>query len=572
MDPSLSVDGVVRHTLKIGVISSVTAHLVKVNLAHAGDVSGHYTESNRYGRGEVGELVLIEGQQCIILGRIIEVNLPDKDRNEISQDFDGLKKVDAIGFIQMLGSINSINLKVQAGISAYPRLGDRVFSAPSELISRLPELTNEGLDSEVKNSVKLELGVTSGDTGCKISVTPEKLFGRHCAILGSTGGGKSWTTAKIIQECRRYKSKVILLDATGEYRSTTGGNVSHYHLGTPLHKADGSVEIRIPPTNFNESDFIALFEPSGKVQGPKLREAIKSLRLARLAPDFATDGVFLKIRQPKENYYAALKKDRNSTLIDDPSQPFDIRLLIKQIEQECCYPDDSKKPKHWGNESGELAYCASLLTRIMGVRFAKSLECIFTSNDMLPSLVEQMEKFVEGDKSIMRICLSSIGYEFNAREVIANAIGRILLTKARNEAFKVKPLVVILDEAHNFLGKKIGSEDISTKLDAFELIAKEGRKYGLTICLATQRPRDITEGVLSQMGTLLVHRLTNDRDREVVERACGEIDRSAAAFLPNLKQGEVALVGVDFPIPVTIQIDKPAQPPMSDGPSYQNLW
>jgi len=94
----------------------------------------------------------------------------------------------------------------------------------------------------------------------------------------------------------------------------------------------------------------------------------------------------------------------------------------------------------------------------------------------------------------------------------------------------------------------------------------------LNICLATQRPRDITEGVLSQMGTLLVHRLTNDRDREVVERACGEIDRSAAAFLPNLKQGEVAMVGVDFPIPVTIQIGRPSQPPMSDGPSFQELW
>ncbi|KPW94631.1 Uncharacterized protein ALO79_03718, partial [Pseudomonas syringae pv. castaneae] len=95
---------------------------------------------------------------------------------------------------------------------------------------------------------------------------------------------------------------------------------------------------------------------------------------------------------------------------------------------------------------------------------------------------------------------------------------------------------------------------------------------GLNICLATQRPRDITKGVLSQMGTLLVHRLTNDRDREVVERACGEIDRSAAAFLPNLKQGEVAMVGVDFPIPVTIQIARPNQPPISDGPSFQDLW
>ena len=129
-----------------------------------------------------------------------------------------------------------------------------------------------------------------------------------------------------------------------------------------------------------------------------------------------------------------------------------------------------------------------------------------------------------------------------------------------------------MDEAHNFLGRHIGTEDYAAKLDAFELIAKEGRKYGLNICLSTQRPRDITEGVLSQMGTLVVHRLTNDRDREVVERACGEIDRSASAFLPNLRPGEAVIIGTDFPIPLTIQINEPTTKPHSDGPKYQEKW
>ena len=147
-----------------------------------------------------------------------------------------------------------------------------------------------------------------------------------------------------------------------------------------------------------------------------------------------------------------------------------------------------------------------------------------------------------------------------------------MLTKARNRDFLKHPVVVIVDEAHNFLGRYIGTEDYAARLDAFELIAKEGRKYGLNICLATQRPRDITEGVLSQMGTLIVHRLTNDKDRDVVERACGEIDRSASAFLPNLKPGEAAIIGVDFPIPLTIQIREPKMKPESNGPNFQKHW
>jgi len=77
---------------------------------------------------------------------------------------------------------------------------------------------------------------------------------------------------------------------------------------------------------------------------------------------------------------------------------------------------------------------------------------------------------------------------------------------------------------------------------------------------------------LSQIGTLVVHRLTNDRDREVVERACGEIDRSASSFLPNLKPGEAAIIGADFPIPLTIQIFPPEAKPKSDGPDYQKNW
>ncbi|SCV02134.1 conserved hypothetical protein [Cupriavidus necator] len=571
MNLSLDRTGILLSELRVGVVSSVSAHAVKVNLAHAGEVGGHYLDAHRYGKGEVGELVLVEAQQTMLLGRITEVALPDRDRYEITQDFDGLRKVDAIGVVRLLGSIHPVTLKVQAGISSYPRLGDRVFSAPGHFVSRIPMLTDNGIDTQVP-PVALRLGVVAGDSGFPLSVTPEKLFGRHCAILGSTGGGKSWTTARIIDECRRYKAKIVLLDATAEYRSLSGEDIHHRHLGKPLHVARNSTGITLPPTNFTEGDFIALFQPSGKTQGPKLREAIRSLRLARLVPEIASKGVIKKVNAPKDDYRAALNAGNNAALIEDPTQPFDVHLLVRQIVQECCYPEDSNNPGRWGGASNELSYCSSLLTRIVAITRSPALFCVFDADPQLPTLADRLDAFLKSDATVFRLCMSAIGYEFGAREVIANAIGRMLLQRARGEMFRASPLLVILDEAHNFLGKSVGGEDYALNLDAFELIAKEGRKYGLNICMATQRPRDITEGVLSQMGTLLVHRLTNDRDREVVERACGEIDRAAAAFLPNLKQGEVALVGVDFPIPVTIQIDRPRQPPLSDGPSYQRLW
>ncbi|BCQ38005.1 hypothetical protein ERHA54_06080 [Erwinia rhapontici] len=567
---SLLQSGILRNDLKVGLISSVFAQIAKVNLSYAGELSGSYLDGNRYGKGEVGEILLIEGQQSIILGRLIEVKLPERDRGEISEESRGRYKVDSIGIIQLLGSIDPSSMKIESGIKFYPRLGDKVYSAPIEFITLIPELINKTLDENIENDIGITLGSISGAVSSIIRVEPDKLFGRHCAILGTTGGGKSWTTAKLIEECSNYRnSKVIIIDATSEYRSFRSEHSIHYHLGEPLNKHDESTEFRIPPTDFIESDFIAMFDPSGKVQGPKLKEAIKSLRLVNLDSTIATNGILRKIGQPKIDYRRAMNTGNNSKLVDNPSQPFDVTKLAQQIVQECCYDNGDS----WGIATGnDLGYCSSLLTRIQAVTYSSSLKSVFHGNDVIPKLGDILENFFNGEKRVLRLCLSDVSYEFFAREILANVIGRKLLTLARIEKFRASPVLAIVDEAHNFLGKRVGSEDHSIKLDAFEIIAKEGRKYGLNVCLTTQRPRDITEGVLSQIGTLLVHRLTNDKDREVVERACGEIDKSAASFLPSLKQGEVALVGVDFPIPMTIQIAKPTYPPESDSPGYKNIW
>ena len=135
-----------------------------------------------------------------------------------------------------------------------------------------------------------------------------------------------------------------------------------------------------------------------------------------------------------------------------------------------------------------------------------------------------------------------------------------------------RPLVVFLDEAHQFLGQTVGDEYGSTVLDSFGLIAKEGRKYGLTCVLATQRPRDIPHDVLSQLGTLFVHRLTNKQDRDTVESACGDLDRGAAQFIPMLGPGEAIIIGPDLPAPLPVFIHPPTSPPDSRGPSYQSFW
>ena len=568
--------GLLRPELFIGALVSVSPNSVRFNLTEAGQPSGSHFLGGRYGKGEVGEFVLIEGQINLLLGRVIEIHLPEKERRSVTPARTKNQELDVVGTLQLLGSVATDTLKVTAGVESYPRLGDRVYAAPHKFVANLPVLMESQANPD--GEVLLKLGSIDVAQESTVSIRPEKLFGRHCAILGATGGGKSWTTARVIEECLEYKAKIILMDATGEYRGFSGNDIVHIHLGTPVEKANASEPRSLPATCFVESDFVALFEPAGRVQGPKLRAAIRSLRLAKLYPNIADNGVILKINKPKIPVQRAEQASGVAEKLDDPRQEFEVSNLAAQIEQECVYPEGFKRggksgekdSSIWGGESGEFAYCLSLVSRIEAVLTSPAFRCVFGSSD--EPLTKSIDSFITDDKKLLRICLSGIAYEFKAREIVANVIGRYLLNKAREAVFKETAIVVLVDEAHNFLGRQIGTEDAVAKLDAFELIAKEGRKFGLNICLATQRPRDITEGVLSQMGTLIVHRLTNDRDRDIVDKACGEIDRSAASFLPNLKPGEAAIIGADFPIPLTIQITPPITKPESEGPNFQKHW
>jgi hypothetical protein len=263
----------------------------------------------------------------------------------------------------------------------------------------------------------------------------------------------------------------------------------------------------------------------------------------------------------------------NAAALEKPLAGFDIEKLARQIDGECVWPTSQNDDPKWGraNEQ-ERSYCVSLLTRIEDMLASPEMACVFRTGEK-PSFSRILDEFLEdADATVLRVSLKQLPFAHNSREIVANAIGRHVLSIARQGRFRNRPILVFLDEAHQFLDRTLGDENTRYPLDSFELIAKEGRKSSLNICISTQRPRDIPDGVLSQMGTLIVHRLINDKDREVVERASGEIDRSAAAFLPTLAPGQAVIIGVDFPIPLTIQISPPSQQPDSRGPDYQAFW
>jgi hypothetical protein len=555
----------------IGTTTEINPTSAKANLPNAGHSDGAWRHGHRLGEGEVGEFVLLECGENAVFGRILGVKLPERERLSVDPRLGTEMKNHPIGTIQLLSSINVVTGEVLGGIVAFPRVGTSVYSAHPEIIKWIAEASSHGRTTP---SLRLNIATLSSPFSPAISLTPERLFGRHSGVLGATGGGKSWTLARLIEELAGFPSKVLLVDATGEFYPL-GDIAKHVHLGIGTPEPATSTEVVLPYSKLTEADLFALFRPSPQTQAPKLRQAMRSLKLARLEPSLATSGLLQKSTKKKKPFEDGYKK--HVATIEGPLTDFEIIHLTKQINEECIWQDggykDSPDPSSFGkaNEQ-ERGYCVSLVTRIDDMTQAKELACIFQPQKK-ESLFDSLDKFLaDPTQRVLRVSMKYVPFAHDARDIVANAIGRHLLSQAREGKFKNRPLVVFVDEAHNFLNKTLTDEYTRFPLDSFELIAKEGRKFSLTLCLSTQRPRDIPEAVLSQLGTLIVHRLTNNSDREVVERASGDIDKSAAAFLPTLGPGEAVLIGVDFPIPLTIKIAQPIRKPDSKGPDYQGLW
>ncbi len=554
------------HARYIGTVCRVRPGIVEINLPHASTpLSTHLAGFPLMG-GQVGEFVVIEGEEHAVLGRIFEVRLPERDRLSVEFEAESHQAPHPIGVVQLLTAVDLQTGRSSKGIPISPRVSQYVYSAHPLLLKQAIEA------SALAEAKKVQLAVFPHAQNTSVAVDPAHLFGRHCAVLGATGGGKSWTTAHLVEEISRLGGKAILFDATGEYAGQTSG-VMHVFLGGAKTGAqDPRRFVGFPYTELTDTDLFVLFRPSPGVQAPKFREAVRSLKVAHLHPDLANGGLIRKQGRPRAPFEEVVIASANA--LSAQGAPFDIRLLSSQINEECVYPAGFNANAHcWGGPTpNEVSACVTLMSRIESDLASPSLACLFDTEHLEP-LPAVLEQFL-GDPAqrILRVSLEFLSFEHNARELVANAVGRYLLNLARAGLFQQLPLVVLLDEAHQFLDKSLGDEFSRTELEAFGLIAKEGRKYGLTCVLATQRPRDIPEDVLSQMGMFIVHRLINERDRAVVERACGNLDAGAAAFLPTLGQGEAIIVGVDSPMPLPVQIRPPRVAPRSHGANYAHHW
>lgn len=552
----------------IGYVSQVTPQYVKIHFPSSTLLSKFIFSGEEFNGGLVGTYISIEGENYGVVGQLQEIEVPEKERLSLSETAFKNQEFHPTAKAEILLSFDLFDMgKVTKGANVYPTIGAKVFVCTREFVQKYVQ----GFGQKKQEEILIDIGYLNSDNQTEVTVSQQSFFGRHCAVVGTTGGGKSWSLSKLIEETRKNNTKCILLDPTGEYAKLQG---QHCVLAQNSYFSYKKLTI---------SDLFFLLKPSERAQAPKLLEAIKTLKTLEIArvrggldgyfANGKSKNILLKANRNKVEFVNFQRKHYEE--IDSDELNFEIKYLARQIQCECVWEVGNNDSNSWGNRSDQdSANCISLVTRtnaFVNDRNYKKILGIGEVDDK-EDLADTIMNFFEPDNenTLLRIGFEKVGYDFNVREIIANALAKYLLNMARNRQFKQRPTIFFLDEAHQFLNKRVTDDSFTAySLNAFDQIAKECRKYGLFLCIATQMPRDIPVGTLSQMGTFLVHRLINYNDKEAIKQSCATANSSTLAYLPVLGEGEAILTGVDFPMPLLLKMSPPIDKPDSETPQFK---
>lgn len=499
---------------------------------------------------DVGEFLAIPAKESFILGTVTSLAITPEN---VSVEID------------LRYSLRADTPEIVHGVTSIPAVDATIFR-PAEAVVRAILEERSSLSSP-EEAVALRFGISPLCPSTPLEIPPEKIFGRHCAVVGTSGSGKSWTVARLIEESAHHRSKIILIDPSGEYAAMRE-RIFHCSIGSTEDLPSPGLATDLPLDQLTEGDLLAIIRPTSVTQINKLRAAIRTLKLLRLEPRLSVEGNYHKAQRTKATFEQLFAEWRDE--INKNNVAFDFRRLPLQIELECVDPVRSEcETSCWGSVNArERTECISMITAIEELLASEELKAIVRPEGN-PGLFPLIDRFLaDPSLSVLRISFENLPTSHRVREIYANAIARHLLRSARAGGLSENPLVFVVDEAHQM----IPTTPQEPTLDAFNVIAKEGRKYGLTLCVVTQRPGDIPEDLLSQVGTVVAHRLVNEIDRRRIERMSTTSARSLDDELPSLPPGEAYLLGIEFPTALRLGIVPPLSEPRSRGPNFQAFW
>jgi DNA helicase HerA-like ATPase len=410
---------------------------------------------------------------------------------------------------------------------------------------------------------RLILGRYGGEGGTEAVADGNRLFQRHLAILGNSGAGKSWAVSLLLERAARLSNaNIIVLDLHGEYGTLDAGGVAtRLRIGGPADLLYGADDVlHLPFWLFEADELLTLIgnpdDPWAADQRLWLIDRIETLKRSSLAQAGSYDAM--------------------ATVTADSPVPYGLDQLLEwmqqdEIEKIVQQPSGNVVP---GPFAGKLR---GLISRLEARRADPRYGFIFQppqnteTKEWLAQTAMKLLSAGKGGGGIKTIDLSEVPTPLIP--LVAGLMARVIYAiQFWMEPSARTPVCLVCDEAHIYL--RDGESDFmySSSLRRFEMIAKEGRKYGVCLAIVSQRPSELSRTVLSQCNNFILLRLNNDQDHAMIVHLVPGAVAGVAQLLPTLDVGEAVAIGDAVPLPVRIKLDKAQVGPASATMAYWNLW
>ncbi|MDF2865900.1 MAG: hypothetical protein K0R72_718 [Clostridia bacterium] len=469
------------------------------------------------------------------------------------------------------------------------RRGGDTLSIPPKTVNIAEDNTvNKIFTDSISENERFCFATLSNNANVKISVNGNKFFNKHIAIVGSSGSGKSNTTAKIIQNAINVKkqgynglnnSHIVIFDIHSEYQTAFPDankiNIENLVLPYWLLSGDELEEIFLDTgdnNNYNQSSL--------------LRNVITINKQVTCG-----DNRSLNFDSPTKfnvkEIYNALKNFKIET--HEYYNDLDVKYKNREEKKYCNIYD---KMKDYFKEEYEFQasktnaikkgpYADGTIDKFIN-RFHNKitdnrLDFLFGERSKNITFIEAIQQFIgyrEDNKSNVTI-IDLSGVPFDVLSITVSLISRILFDFAyssrKNNSLNSIPLLLVFEEAHKYVPKSELLKYKSSR-NSIERIAKEGRKYGITLVIVSQRPSEVSETIFSQCNTFVAMRLTNPDDQNYVKRLLPDTFGKLTAVLSTLSSGEALLIGESIIIPSIIKVDKCELEPSSSDIMYLDEW
>ncbi|MCF6313526.1 MAG: ATP-binding protein [Verrucomicrobiales bacterium] len=404
----------------------------------------------------------------------------------------------------------------------------------------------------------LEIGKYTMDLDAPAYLDGDKFFQRHAAILGSTGSGKSWTVASILERASKLPStNLIVFDLHGEYRELSYADQLRVPGPDDLGSNNSNL-LHLPYWLMNSEELISMF-----VDNSEFTAHNQTLIFQRTV-----------VEEKRKLLEAEGKTEILESFTVDSPVPFDLDNVIASIEDKNSEMVQGARGLKKGDFNGQFSrLLARMTTKLTDRRYGFLFQAPPEkhSYDAFHKLSEQLLSFKDPHKGIKVIDFSEVPAD--VLPVVLGIVGRLIYNLQFWMPDELRhPVALACDEAHIYLPREKGNPNQKRALESFEKIAKEGRKYGVSLLVISQRPSDVSSTILSQCNNIMALRLANSSDIATVKGMMPESMTSFLETLPLLDVGEALVVGDSVLLPSRIKINKPTEKPLSATIDFWSEW